>query len=238
MKRLSFVLALASLMTVTFGCSDTQTSAPAAPADVVREQAVTQNPGIIPPQARPHGLSYSEWSEIWWQWLFSIPIDENPGLDPDGRFVALNQSGQVWFLAPNFGGGQVDVRYATIPAGKMLFIDIAAILGSPALGDPEDIDELYALISALVDGIVEVSFSVDGAIAGVEGYRVRSGLFRLELPENNVLGLEPGSYFPAAAEGYYVMLAPLSAGDHTLHIFADFGEVFGTSDVTFHLAVE
>ena len=80
---------------------------------------------------------------------------------------------------------------------------------------------------------------VDGReLQNLEDYRIVSPLFPLELPENNVLGLDPGVYYPAAAEGYYAMLAPLSAGEHTIHIFADFGEIFGTSDVTFHLTVE
>ena len=45
----------------------------------------------------------------------------------------------------------------------------------------------------------------------------------------------PSAGFLAAVAG---LLAPLAAGEHTIHIFADFGEIFGTSDVTFYLTVE
>lgn len=71
------------------------------------------NPGVIPPNARVHGKTYAEWSAAWWQWLWSAPVDVNPGLDETGEFVTWGQSGPVWFIAPNYGG--VSERWATIP---------------------------------------------------------------------------------------------------------------------------
>lgn len=237
MKQLASILACLFLLLALAGCQEeTPFSVPADAGTGLAKAA--ELPGVIPPGAMVAGRSYAEWSAAWWQWLISIPIPENPGLDTDGSLVALNQSGHVWFLAPNYGMGQVDVRYATIPPGTMLFVDIAAYVGSEVIGDPADPDELRAVISAAIDAIVEVSFTVDGQpLADLAPYRVRSPLFPLEFPENNVFGVEPGTYFPAAAEGYYAMLAPLAVGEHTIRIYTDFGEVFGVSDVTFHLTV-
>jgi len=251
MTRFVTALSLIALVALLGGCSsdDVTGPAPAAPAlggehaidgymAIADAQGKNMNPRIIPPHAHPGGRSYAEWSVSWWRWLISIPIDENPGLDTDGSFVALNQSGHVWFLAPNYAQGAVDVRTATIPPGKMLFIDIAAFVGSPGIGDPSDPDELYEVLAEAVEGIVEIVFEVDGhLLEDIEDYRVASPLFELEFPEDNVFGAEPGTYYPSAAEGYYAMLAPLSAGEHTIHIYADFGEIFGTSEVTFYLTV-
>ncbi len=37
------------------------------------------------------------------------------------------------------------------------------------------------------------------------------------LQENNLAGLPPGEYGMMVDDGYYLILAPLSAGAHTLH---------------------
>lgn len=239
-KRIIFVLLGISMLLVA-GCREDGLISPGTQSAGEIEpqiQDANQNGGIIPLDAQPHGKSYAEWSVAWWQWLFSIPYYENPGLDPDGGFVALNQSGQVWFLAPNYGGGQVDERWATIPTGKMLFIDVAAFLGTWAAGDPQEIDELIAVITEVVDNIGEIEFEIDGELVeNITDYRVQSPIFDITFPVDNVFGLEPGTYSPTYAEGYYVMLAPLSAGEHTIHILADLGPIYGTSEVTFHLTV-
>ena len=48
-------------------------------------------------------------------------------------------------------------------------------------------------------------------------YRVQSPIFDLTYPPNNVDGAPPGSA-KAASDGYWVMLKPLSVGNHTLHL--------------------
>lgn len=203
------------------------------------------NPRIIPPHANPGGHSYAEWSAAWWQWLWSAPVDVNPGLDPDGSYVTYGQSGSVWFLAPNYGFGQSDVRYATIPTGKMLFIEVAGFFSSFEIEDPSvtTVEELRELCAAAVDQVGEIVFSVDGQLLeNHDAYRKQSPAFEYTLPDNNIfqwwgLPVPEGTYYPGVADGYYVMLAPLSAGEHTIYIFADLG-AWGTSEVTFHLTVE
>lgn len=60
--------------------------------------------------------------------------------------------------------------------------------------------------------------------------------YMVYFPEGDVWGLTelvaPGWYGPAVSDGYYLMLAPLSAGQHTIHFaVADF------LDVTYHVTV-
>ena len=45
------------------------------------------------------------------------------------------------------------------------------------------------------------------------------------MPDNNILGVAPGAVGSAAGDGYYVLLRPLSVGEHTLR----FG---GTADLS------
>jgi len=54
-------------------------------------------------ESHPYGLSYPEWTAKWWQWVFSIPIENNPIKDDMNRSYELNQSGPVWFLAGTVG---------------------------------------------------------------------------------------------------------------------------------------
>jgi len=63
------------------------------------------------------------------------------------------------------------------------------------------------------------------------------------LPDNNMFqffgfDIPAGVYEDAACEGYYAMLPPLSAGQHTIFLSADFGEPYNdVIQVTYHLTV-
>src|SRR5262245_18921629 len=75
---------------------------------------VTDNAGVLPPNSKAFGKSYSEWSANWWQWLMSQPVDNHPGNDSPDFDVTDGQSGQVWFLTGPFGTIE---RSISIPAG-------------------------------------------------------------------------------------------------------------------------
>jgi hypothetical protein len=81
--------------------------------------------------------------------------------------------------------------------------------------------------------------SLDGQAIAIDKstYRAQSPAFGLLLLDHNLLGLGAGVYHPAVADGYYVLLAPLSRGSHVLK----FGGVDGSGfvqDVTYHLMVK
>jgi hypothetical protein len=38
-------------------------------------------------------MTYPEWAGKWWAWASSIPADQNPNVDPYGRFFNVGQSG-------------------------------------------------------------------------------------------------------------------------------------------------
>ena len=201
---------------------------------------------IIPPTATAHGKTYAEWSAEWWKWLWSVPVDMNPGLDATGESVGVNQSGPVWFLAPDYSGQWE--RTATIPTGKMLFIDLAGFFLTISMGDGADEAELRANATFFLDAIVSnVIIEVDGVrLENVEDFRFASppGLYGYTLPENNMIewfgyDIDPGYYEDAVSEGYYAMLPPLSAGEHTIFLSADFGEPYNDIiQVTYNLTVK
>ena len=228
-----------------FGCTGNQVTAPdtqLALASPGLEQVATQNPGVIPPNANPYGKSYAEWSIDWWQWLASAPLDQNPGLDETGEFVDWGQSGPVWFLAPNFGG--VSVRDAIVPPGTALFIDVTAFETSTREGHGTTEEELRGTAAYVVGLMENLSCEIDGvAVEMLEAYRTQSSeMFSLTVPDDNVFDLwgvptDAGTYYPSVADGYYVMVAPLSVGNHTIHLHGEIPDFEYVTDVTFHLTV-
>jgi hypothetical protein len=71
---------------------------------------------------------------------------------------------------------------------------------------------------------------------------VQSPVFSVTLPEGNVVGTDvpSGTYAPMVADGYWLMLVPLSAGAHTIHFKGSItgGPFAGTViEVTYDLTV-
>jgi hypothetical protein len=83
------------------------------------------NSGVMPPHARPHRLTYADWSVRWWQWADSIPAVDNPILDQTGDDCGQSQSGSVWFLAGTAGGSVA--RSCTVLVGKAILFPIITI---------------------------------------------------------------------------------------------------------------
>jgi hypothetical protein len=221
---------------------------------------VSANPGVAPPQFNPYGASYSAWSARWWQYTLSIPTDKSPFLDTTGANFAVGQSGNVWFLSgvivftipgqppPTSQNPATAVRNVTLPSGTALFF--------PVLNSEQD---------NLVPGGTNTSFTpvqlrtfaqqsmttaenlqvqVDGrSVVSLSQYDVTSPAFSYHLPANNIITAITGTNVPAqtvspaVSDGIYVMLRPLSLGQHTIHFSGDFGPGNFALDVTYHITV-
>lgn len=216
------------------------------------------NPGVLPPNSHPHGMSYGEWGAQWWKWIVGIPPEQNPLLDATGAFGAVDQTGQVWFLAGNTGG--TTERTLNVPTGKALFFPIlnqfwgcpspeeraylenAAVtfLGmTPAAAAAlSDVALMRLVIGAQVESVTSLSVTIDGmAVADLAGYRAQSPVFTFT--DLDFYGAT-GECGPAVADGYWLMLAPLPVGQHTIHFS---GEMVNgplgdfALDITYHLNV-
>jgi len=188
------------------------------------------NPGIVPPDSKPAGFSYGEWNAKWWQWAFSMPINANPLFDTAPG--SAGQSGNVWFLGSAFATEQkpsgevvskVD-RKLTVPVGIMLFFPIMNVEGSGAEGNGETELDLKDYDSGFVGNITDMFAEIDGVpVEDLQQYRAQSSLYTLgPLPDNNVLQFlgfpaPAGTTTPSVADGFYLMLKPLSIGTHMIH---------------------
>jgi hypothetical protein len=136
---------------------------------------------------------------------------------------------------------RVSHRAYTVPPGKAILFPIICAECSEAEGNGSTDGELRACADGLIDHVTVVEASVDGvAVQHLDSYRVQSPLFQFTLPPDNVLGLDPGTT-PSVSDGFWVILAPLSVGEHTIHFhavapFPEFDFTFEV-EVTYHLTV-
>ena len=203
-------------------------------------QRGNQNPRVLPVNSRPLGLSYGEWAAEWWKWVTEIPAAVNPQLDETGEFCSLGQSGNVWFLGSSFGFGQWE-RACEVPTGKAIFFPIVpAVFWAPEDGQTEE--EIRALANAAMDGVDLLECTIDGVpLKNLFDYRAESPAFTLADTLLIDFGLPPGDRFPAVADGYWLFLAPLSRGEHVIHVRMHIAEgPFAGSEheITYNLTVK
>lgn len=215
--------------------------------------------GRTPPaDPRVYGKTFGEWSAEWWNWVLQFPIKTNPLFAEGDTDCSMGQSGSVWFLAGNFGW--TSERSCTVQSGKALFFpvmntlwwaseDAAEECGECEIGsDPADCPEecetaLRAIAFELTDPAENMSCTVDDVpcVYSHLSVRTQSPAFVLSGPEGGLLedfGFEPGDRPVAITDGFWVILPPLSGGEHEIHFHSENPDFEFVLDVTYLLTVE
>lgn len=119
-------------------------------------------------------------------------------------------------------------RTCTVPKTKALFFPLINVVGwgpedcTPGATPAECIGELQGFLRTYYN-VVELVCELDGKACSNQNLLMRgqSPAFTLRIPEQSYLvelGLLAGDRFPAIADGFWVMLPPLSPGEHVLEI--------------------
>lgn len=218
----------------------------------VSPEASATNPKVF-------GKTYGQWGAQWWKWALSFEAGETPIEDETGERCTLGQSGKVWFLAGTSGATGVE-RYCTIPAGRALFYPVINAVWVDAPGDEiisdeevkwilaDNVDTYCRIVSTLdtfedMPNIGEQPAPVSAQLRPV--VRAQSPKDTIVLPENNLFGVPAGENERLIAEGYWVMLPPLTPGEHTLRLHGaacsdgegNTLEKSFETEVTYHLTV-
>lgn len=180
---------------------------------------------ILAPGSTIYGKTLGDWSAEWWKYIFSVPIDQNPQFNNNGEKEGNGQSGSVFFLAkgPTDQSNLVE-RTITISADKAIFFPILNAendnIGRPFPLTVEELREEIAQIEVFATDMYLNINGVEVPSSELFTHREISPVFGFTLPENNIYNLDDpvpaGFYEPAVSDGYWIMLEPLSPGQHTL----------------------
>jgi hypothetical protein len=194
------------------------------------------------------GRSYGELTAAWWQWIYSFPAAQSPQIQDGAVDCSVSQSGPIWFLAGAPTGTDVYVRSCTIPRKALFF----PVLNASWVNEPgenttvaEKRDILDGVLSDVRPGLLDsrscgLEVKIDGEISTftIPTVRVQSPPFAASKVPGHV-------DTQSISDGFWVLLPPLSKGQHVVHIQGAFCEFDSTEvhpfvggvDVTYNLTV-
>ena len=177
--------------------------------------AQDNNSAVYSKDSAAFGVPYKDWIARWWQWNVGIPSSEHPRDHYTAEKCTVNQNGSVWFI-PDILTGKEE-RTCTILEGKSILVPLITgecdMSESPSLTDTDLIQcskagNEYGAISATLDG---------QKIENLDSYRTATDFFNLTYVKDNIFEVPAGTY-RGIADGFFVFLKPLSAGNHDLQI--------------------
>lgn len=171
------------------------------------------------------GFSAAEWTVRWWRWTLSFPDGLEPYLDRDGSRCAMGQDGDgpVWFLAGT--NGRFDAkRRCQIPTGKHLLVPVINMyVYRPRLGPyAMDCAEVKRRAAVNNDYLVSAVALLDGKPLPRPA-RLISRCFDPQAERDDSGPDDRRGVWRAAADGYWLLLPPLTPGPHRLSIGANYG---------------
>jgi hypothetical protein len=200
---------------------------------------------VVPPAQKAFDMTYGEWSARWVQFVFGLPEADNPLNDTTGALCGKGQWGPVIFLYGTTGGDPV-TRSCTISTKKGLIIPLVNWFGAvPEDGaTPEEVADLLAWVNDLTD-VNSLAATIDGVpVQNLAKYRFRTPVFSFTgaIPNlfSNSCGSPPcyeGFHEQGLGEGYYIMVNPLSPGQHTIHVHGEVPDWAIVQDATYLLTV-
>jgi hypothetical protein len=168
-------------------------------------------PGAPPPGPAPT----PELTAQWWQWAMMFGED-GPVADRTGARCGDGQQGDIWFLAGGFGTARIR-RSCVVPEDKPLFFPMVnmAYWRQPGAAGLSCADA-QAAAALNNDTAIDLFVELDGAPYAIsEARRIRTrSCFNIfaRVPT----GAAPYNAYPAASDGFWLMLRPLAPGRHIL----------------------
>jgi hypothetical protein len=178
------------------------------------------------------GKPLEEWAKEYWQWWITVPetIPKDPTTNLDECFTGSDPAGVMIFLVNAY-----QITYnanCTIPSERYILVPLLVGECDPTVPDPrgkteniqdkwacaKDANEIFKSWRVVLDGRVLFENSGNSVVNQnlTEQILVRnSSIFTLNIPDPNRYGAPAGSY-PAVVDGYYLVLNPLSVGEHIL----------------------
>jgi hypothetical protein len=184
---------------------------------------------IFDPNEPVYNLTWEEWTKRFWNWLVSIPKQSNPANDDEGIYSNQGQQGNVFFLPGTIAGAlsgkgwrlgdDVVRRIIHIPQDKAVFVAVQTCEVSQAEFQSFTNQDLMNYASR--NNISDIGVEIDGIKLDkndLNKYRINTGLFDLTMVADNIFDAPAGKTVAAAA-GYYLILAPRTIEEFTIHFW-------------------
>jgi hypothetical protein len=159
----------------------------------------------------PYGISFEEWTVLWWKWLMDTPKKINPTSDLVGDNAYRNQPAlDVFFLCQTIEGSHPEpVRNISLPTGKSIFMPIINWISVSDV-DGRTYEDLVNKASEKIEEVANLDLKINELSLDLDlrNFRVCSGLFNHVLLENNIFDLPPGVR-SFVSDGYWIFLKPL-----------------------------
>lgn len=201
----------------------------------------------LPPGASLFGKTIGDWSADWVRWVYATCTNENPVLDPDGRWAGVGQpETPVFLLAGIYQFSATVERTVIVPENRYLFFPIMnGWVDNIGTIPPWTVEQLRDFERPTIDAIERLEAILDGSnIPELFSYRAPSPTFALDFTnECNLVSFILGTPYtglddPIVADGFYLMLQPLTVGQHLLVFGGGRGAPdFFTISATLHLNV-
>jgi hypothetical protein len=202
------------------------------------------------------GKTISEWTQDWWKWIVTGPLDPfNPSDDTTGALSYLNNGNPVFFLAggnPITGTHVSETRYIVVPHDKPILVPVLNLLDfeGPGITPADNTIPLNDLVNQTLAAALptlnksSLNVVIDGkSLEGLPNHLETTDFFSMgvvkpgSLLTSKDIGIKPGSVMTTdKAAGYWVMLEGLSKGVHTVSFGGTTTTGFSTQ-TTDHLIV-
>lgn len=211
MVAIALIVALA-LSPAAVGQEDS--SAETAPVEVDDYRFRDTDPasfGVVAPSREPLKVAYEDWARSWFDWFLLSPVEQNPiaqgGCD-------LGDQGDVFFLPAAPPGTTVAIA-CTVRDDQYILVSPGGVIAW-AVGHDKPRKKVQAESVDASTVVFDPTLAVDGATIPVGGsYWIRIDAYESTAADGNVLDIPAGPFF-VAGSGWWLMLEPLEAGEHTI----------------------
>jgi hypothetical protein len=185
--------------------------------------------------------AYKELSVKWWQWATSFQQTANGPFAQASTSCGESQpDGNVYFLAGQVTPGPAD-RTCEIPAGKRLFLPVINVECSsleqyPFFGGTPA--ERRACVEDPRFAPSELDAKLDGQsiVPDLQDFEIVSRDFAFTAVDGNPVFIPAGSG-RSVSRGVWLLLAPLSPGEHKIEFTGYFAAVDFQTTATYHITI-
>ncbi len=187
---------------------------------------------------------YAQWTAEWWQWIYSLPVSDNPLFDETGEKAGTAQPNpKAFYLGGVINESNTAERAITIPQNTPLFGPVINYQNDNVYNaEPLTVPQLRAGAAAAVD-TATFTLELDGVQRPDLVTRIKSPVFYYDLPEEDNIyqffGVDvTGRIKPSVSDGYWFYIPPLAPGTHTLIFTGTFPDLNFSLAITYHITVQ